>query len=242
MGDRYKDRKTLKSYFQKGDTPTEEQFSELIDSVPNIHDDGQVKTSALSGSCLFPSDATGIVATVFAEDPENAGAVPRWRIALGGDGSLEIHDGKGEAVMTIDRDKNVTVNGTLKAGKYLSAKGGDEPPGADILKISADGLWHNLPVESKAGRESKGCRVYHLTACYLNLRSGTYSACEALASHSNGSRRRIRSPQRHWWGWSGNVKVRWRHKDGQLYLQMKSLVVHSGSEIIRCSVETRWNL
>lgn len=36
-----KDRHTLKSYFQKGDVPTEEQFAELIDSVPNIVDDGE---------------------------------------------------------------------------------------------------------------------------------------------------------------------------------------------------------
>lgn len=31
-----KDRKTLKSYFEKGDVPTEEQFADLIDSVPNF--------------------------------------------------------------------------------------------------------------------------------------------------------------------------------------------------------------
>ena len=36
-----KDRKTLKGYFKKGSIPTEEQFAALIDSVPNIAEDGQ---------------------------------------------------------------------------------------------------------------------------------------------------------------------------------------------------------
>ena len=48
-----KDRHTLKSYFQKGDVPTEEQFAELIDSVPNIVDDGEaVRTE--DGWALYP--------------------------------------------------------------------------------------------------------------------------------------------------------------------------------------------
>lgn len=44
-----KNRKTLKSYFEKGDVPTEEQFAELIDSVPNIVDDGQVIRTKIAG-------------------------------------------------------------------------------------------------------------------------------------------------------------------------------------------------
>ena len=37
-----RNRSVLKSYFQKGDVPTEQQFAELIDSVSNIVEDGQV--------------------------------------------------------------------------------------------------------------------------------------------------------------------------------------------------------
>ena len=40
-----KDRKTLKGYFKKGSIPTEEQFAALIDSVPNIAEDGQAARS-----------------------------------------------------------------------------------------------------------------------------------------------------------------------------------------------------
>ena len=48
-----KNRKTLKSYFEKGDVPTEEQFAELIDSVPNIVDDGQVIRTG-NGWAFYP--------------------------------------------------------------------------------------------------------------------------------------------------------------------------------------------
>lgn len=115
MGNRYKDRETLKSYFQRGDVPTEEQFAELIDSVPNIHEDGQAKVSPADGIRLFPSDKNGVVATVFSSDPEKPGASPLWRIALTGDNGLEIRNGEDEPVVTADREKNVTVAGTVKA-------------------------------------------------------------------------------------------------------------------------------
>lgn len=48
-----KDRKTLKGYFKKGSIPTEEQFATLIDSVPNIAEDGQaIRTT--DGWSFFP--------------------------------------------------------------------------------------------------------------------------------------------------------------------------------------------
>ena len=48
-----KDRKTLKGYFKKGSIPTEEQFAALIDSVPNIAEDGQAVRTA-DGWSFYP--------------------------------------------------------------------------------------------------------------------------------------------------------------------------------------------
>ena len=243
MGNRYKDRETLKSYFQRGDVPTEEQFAELIDSVPNIYEDGQAKVSPTEAIRLFPSDKDGVVATVFSSDPEKPGASPLWRIAITGDNGLEIRDGKDEPVMTVDREKNVSVAGTVKAAGFLS-DGGDEEntPGTDILKIKANGYWQNLPVEAEAGQETKGCRVYRISACYVNSLTRKYSACEAVASHSDGHGRKVRSQRRHWWGWSGHVKIRWKKTDGKLCLQIRSKGVQSGAETIYCRIETIWKI
>lgn len=243
MDNSYKDRKTLKSYFKNGSIPEEKHFIDLIDSVPNIHDDGQAKVSSADGIRLFPADKGGVVATVFASDPDEAAATPLWRLALDGEGGLSLQDGQGGTVLTVDKEKNVTVTRTLKAEKYLSGKDGEEVmPGSDILKVKANGYWQNLPVEAEAGQEEKGCRVYRISACYLNSLDRQYSTCEAMASHTHGRSRKIRSPRKHWWGWAGYVKIRWRRIDGKLYLQMKSRGARSGAETIFCRIETLWNL
>lgn len=223
MNSRYKSRESLKPYFRKDNVPTEEQFAELIDSVHNIQDDGRVQTSRENGLHLFAADASGTVATVFAEEPGKEVPVPLWRLTLGRDGSLSLADGKGKTAVTIGRDKEAN-------------------PDTDPLKVNADGYWYDLPVEAACGREAEGCRVYRLTACYLNRQSGKYSACTVLASHSGGRRHRIRSPRKHWWGWSGHIKARWQRTDGKLYLQMRSKGAGSDPEAIFCRIETVWEL
>lgn len=239
----YKDRKTLKSYFRKGDVPTEEQFSALIDSVPNISEDGEVKVSPDDGIRLSPKGTSRTVATIYASEPRQDGVPPLWQLVLGEADGLEIRDGGGNPVLTIDREKNVTVAGRLKAAGYLSAGDGkEESPERDTLKIRADGNWHDLPVEAAAGTGPEGCRVYRISAFYKNLRDGRYSVCEAAASHSGGRKRRIRSSCRHWWGWSGHIKVRWRQADGKLYLQVRSKSCNLGAETILCRVERLWEL
>lgn len=178
MDSRYKDRETLKSYFRKGNVPTEEQFAALIDSVHNIREDGQT-------------------------------AVP-------------------EKDSPASPDPPETTR--------------ESPETGDAMEIRADGYWHDLPVEAAADMGAAGCRVYRLSACYLNRLSKSYSECGATASHSEGRKCRVCSPRKHWWGWSGHIKIRWQRRDGKLYLQMKCRNVQKGSENIFCRIETLWNL
>ena len=62
----------MKSYFQRGDSPTEDQFAELIDSVTNIHEDGKVTATASDGVRLFPAGKSGVAATVLPTTPTRA--------------------------------------------------------------------------------------------------------------------------------------------------------------------------
>lgn len=268
MDDSSKDRTTLKSYFKKGCVPTEAQFADLIDSVPNLREEGGVKVTPEEGLHLHARGPSRTAATLFAADGQPvdgqpadeqpadgqpadgqpadgqpADAAPLWRLALGEGDRLELRDGAGRPLLTVGRTGQVSIAGTVRAAGYLTADAGRAGrPGCGELTIQADGRWHDLPVEAAAGTEREGCRVYRLSALYRNLRSGSYSVCEATASHSGGRRRRIRSASRHWWGWSGHIEIRWRRKEGRLYLQVRSRGTAPGAETIRCRVETSWEL
>lgn len=52
MGTR-RNRNTLKSYFRSGNNPNESQFEDLIDSVPNLVDDGMERTERMD-LCFLP--------------------------------------------------------------------------------------------------------------------------------------------------------------------------------------------
>lgn len=111
----------------------------------------------------------------------------------------------------------------------------------ELLTIPADGEWHSLPVESAAGQGVAGCRIYRIYASYYDKHNYEYAMCEAKASHRSGKDRTIDSPQRHWWGWSGEIKIRWYHKDGRLYLQMRSKGNKRGVDSIKYRITEVWN-
>lgn len=52
-------RATLKGYFNQGDIPTEGNFSDLIDSVPNITDDGPTSSPFVSSIAVDDWSGTG---------------------------------------------------------------------------------------------------------------------------------------------------------------------------------------
>lgn len=237
------DRETLKSYFRKGNIPTEEQFASLIDSMHNVHDDGEFKVTVNDGIVLVPSGGGKTVATIYEGKPLSPDATPSWRMSIGDEEELEIRNGKGDTVLVLGQDGGVTVPGKMRAGQYHGTGDGETSPDGDgTFRINADGHWHDLPVEhADKGRRSDGCRVYRICACWHHPRSGRYSVCEAVASHSDGSRRRIISSRKHWWGWSGKIKLRWQLHDGHLYLQMRSLRTRRGAEFISCRIELIWD-
>jgi hypothetical protein len=218
MQGKHRGRSTLKSYFRKGAIPTEEHFAELIDSAANLSEDGLVKIAADGGLRLFSPGRDGVFASVCADNPERSGAAPLWRFVLCEDGALEIRNGKDEPVLRLGQD-------------YAE----NAPEGTGVLKIKADGRWHDLPVEAAIQRHIEGCRVYHLSACYRNLKTGACVVCQVTASHSGARKCKVR-------GGSGRIRVRWQRHEGKLYLRMKCRGAQSGPEAVHCRIETLWNL
>ena len=231
------DRETLKSYFRKGSIPTEEQFAALIDSMHNIHDDGEVKVTDDNGMVLAPTGDERTLVTIASGRQISADVAQLWRIGLAATGAMILYNGKGEAVMELGTDGSMVVHGDLFAGRCLS----ESPHGSDdAVRVRADGCWYNLPVESAGNADVEtGCRAYRIYALWCSP-DGRHRMLEAMASHSAGRNPVIRSGRKHWWGWSGKIILRWVSYDGRLYLQVRSRKAASGT--IRCCIETLWNL
>lgn len=199
-------RETLKGYFKKGRVPTEEQFAELIDSMANLAEDGQVERTA-TGWAFHPTMNGRLDISLFTESPKDSGTKPSWTISVTEDKRFVISNEDEEAVIEIAQDKTVTVHG------------GDEPkPASDdgYFTVPADRKWHDVPVDFPQGDSS--CRVFALYAsCNDNV--GLCRLTRATVVWMNNMEQWIESPQKHWWGWSGSVWLRW---DGNSRLQIRT--------------------
>lgn len=192
-----KNRDTLKGYFKKGKTPTEEQFAELIDSTLNLVEDEQV-IRIDSG----------------------------WSFSVTPEKKLVIKNSQSEIVMEVSQDRtfllygNLTVEDTVTASTYKTKGGGGTTPGEDYLTIPADKKWHDLPLD--VSREGFGCRVYRIYASFREPGTELCRLTRVTAIWLNFMEQRIESPEKHWWGWSGNIRFRWLDHGGKPCLQMRS--------------------
>ena len=148
-----RNRSVLKSYFQKGDVPTEQQFAELIDSVSNIVEDGQVMRTP-SGWAFFPGQAGHLDIGLYTEEPLTEVDIPAWTLAITPEKKLTVRNAKGEAVMEALQDKSIVLYGSLKVEDEITAMayqtaggGGITPSGEGYLTVPADKQWHDLPID-----------------------------------------------------------------------------------------------
>ena len=217
-------RHTLKSYFQKGDVPTEEQFAELIDSVPNIVDDGEaVRTE--DGWALYPRKGGKMGVSLH----EAAGEPAAWKLTLTSDKGLAIKNEAGEALLELKQDKNIVLHASVQ-----QEGGGDEPEPdpQDYLVIEADKKWATLK-EITDIKESS--RVYTVMALYRDREFGICKLTRAIAICLNNVEQWVESPRKHWWGWSGYIRLRWQADRDKTYLQIRS-TSNSYSGKIYCRV------
>lgn len=219
-----KDRHTLKSYFQKGDVPTEEQFAELIDSVPNIVDDGEaVRTE--DGWALYPRKGGKMGVSLH----EAAGEPAAWKLTLTSDKGLAIKNEAGEALLELKQDKNIVLHASVQ-----QEGGGDEPEPdpQDYLVIEADKKWATLKEITDIKEYS---RVYTVMALYRDREFGICKLTRAIAICLNNVEQWVESPRKHWWGWSGYIRLRWQADRDKTYLQIRS-TSNSYSGKIYCRV------
>lgn len=219
-----RNRNTLKSYFRKGDVPTEEQFAELIDSVPNIVEDGQAVCTQ-EGWAFHPKAGGKMRVTL--HEAEEKTAV--WTLALTPGKGLAINNEAGETLLELKQDRRIVLKALIE-----KEEGGDGPERdpENYRTEEADKQWKDL-IEITDGKDTS--HVYTVIAIYRDSNLGTCRLTRATAICLNPIEQWVESPRRHWWGWSGRIRLRWQTDGGRSVLQIRS-TRNSRSGKIYCRV------
>lgn len=201
-----KDRNTLKAYFRKGEIPTEGQFAELIDSMTNLVEDGQIIRTA-TGWVFYPKQNGSLDISLYTEEVVAEAQLPVWLISVTPEKKLVIKNEQGDTVIEVGQDKSVVLYGDLTVD------------GKELI-IPADKHWHNLPLETYS--EGSGVCVYRIYASFCERGTGLCQLTRITAIWLNFMEQQIESGEKHWWGWSGGVRFRWQEVNGKPCLQMRT--------------------
>ena len=101
------DRKTLKSYFQSGKIPTEEQFADLIDSTPNLVDDKQPDNNDAAMSGIEVNAIRRITLREAIDSPV------AWTLNLTPGRNLSLANEKGEVLVEFMQDNSIRLHGLV---------------------------------------------------------------------------------------------------------------------------------
>lgn len=234
-----KNREDLKQYFKKGNVPTENQFADLIDSVPNILEDGQVKRTD-KGWAFYPDSGKPLLFSLYSSE----GTTPSWTLLLNSGNDLELKNETGETVMCIDQklgkkptgenapdDQNNVEPQIVPEKVDESENEASEDEIADSLIFPADKNWYNV-IEIASDNDS--FEVFQLFAYMAENESSNMKMTVAYAYHHGSASWGIDCSRDHWWGWTGNLKLRWSTQEGKLYLQIRSKGQHIAQKLYCC--------
>lgn len=229
MGNR-RNRAILKSYFRLGSSPTESHFADLIDSVPNLVEEGPIRTQR-DGLLLYPRAEDGRMASAYRDPDElqDPRRVPCWSLMLGNENEFLLMNEKGETVLSLSQDKKVCVYDAHEEER--PAKREDE----SYHEMPADGHWHDLPIELESAASASGCRVYHIIASYKTSQK-KYRMADATAGYCKGSKLKISSAQKRWGCWWSPIRFRWNKREEGVFLQMRAKKKKRGAGVVRYRV------
>lgn len=232
-------RETLKKYFSAGNRPTVSQFTDLVDSVPNIVDDGMARTDK-NGLKLSPLNQEGSVIEFYKDIQDN---YPVWKITLNSNMSLTVsqHNEKMPALTLypngpIKIQTDVEIDGTVAARGFT----GNYARNSILSQTAkANGQWNTIPL--REDKEKDGCRAYRIMAGCGKCNHGKYALLEATAMHCYGKRKRIKTTQS-WFGTHFNrIKLRWYEENGHLQLQIRTRSNYGENAAIRYYITELWN-
>lgn len=150
-------RETLKRFFGAGKLPTEEHFSDLVDSSLNIIDEGFDKTEEF-GFEITPQKSTGVSENLISFFRKLTDKLPSWSISYHAKNeSLQFKHtdaatNESRTVLSLDKNGKVTVSGSeFKEQMFADSEAGGNPVRMDI------GGAVRSPARLGVGLDSKSC-------------------------------------------------------------------------------------
>ncbi|WP_157050680.1 hypothetical protein [Herbaspirillum rhizosphaerae] len=198
-----RNRDSLKSKFNDGEMPSASAFSELIDSMLNIVDEGFDKTAAdgLKVSQLNQGKLLSFYQNIDIKSPI-------WSIQLDGpEGGLAFGNAANASALTL-RQLKVEHEGEMRAGDFeLDMAGRIVADGrrgrAGRLSVPADGKWHNIT------DTLKGCNAFEITAGVGKPGTGKYALMHAFAMMAFNGRSEIDYRQAHFGSKCNRLQLQW---------------------------------
>jgi hypothetical protein len=217
----WRNRETLRNYFGDGTLPTQAHFTDLIDSMLNMVDEGFRKTVANGQELYAPVGHHNLLSFYRDQDPQQA----LWRVSLGPQlNQLQFQpQGTSQPLLSLDAQQRVGI-GTANPQTTLDVRGtvgsqgrrGTLPLPKEPLK--ANGEWQDLT------GDLEGCQAFEVMAGAGLRGTGHFGLLHAtaLSAYNPGgwfarwhTRRGIRQTQA-WWGRRcDKLQLRWHGTHGR---------------------------
>lgn len=241
-----KNRKTLKTYFEKGAMPSAEHFATLIDSTLNKQEDG-IERNKKEGFKISSFSDYPTLFSFFKDSSASSKAV--CSVDLDGvDNSLILSSDSQRGLLDLDLTQNrVGINTTepkydLDVQGVVAAKGniGTYKQGF----VPADGSWHAI------SDELYGCHGFQITAGVGQKQTGKYALIRATALNSHnprgiwfnlfGLKNRIKCQHAYYRSRVDKLSLRWNSKADKYWLEIKSNSAYSSDIRIRYHLSQLW--
>ena len=228
-------RDTLKSFFRKGQMPSERHFNDLIDSMINKVDDGLSKNLD-DGLTLSPIGSSKKLMSFFKSIEDKS---PAWSIEIdSGTANLDINNNRGESIVSLKNDGRVGINNNdpeyeLEVDGTVGMIGrvGTFHQG----EILADGKWH--PVLA----EMNGCHILEVAAGVGKKKTGKYSVIHAFALSTFGkSKNKIKITQAYYGVKCNKIQLRWTGDTYKYNLEMRTRCNYGGNFYVKYYISSLW--
>jgi hypothetical protein len=218
-----RNRNTLKNFFRNGKSPSETEFSDLIDSTWNKVDDGLNKTES-DGLKLAPFGKSPTLMSFY----ESIGSpAADWKVAINAEnnkGIAFVQPGhENSPALTFSSAGNVGINTftprtALEVTGTISATGrmGSYQTG----KVPADATWHTIV------SGLKGFNAFEIVAAAAgNTGEGHYTMAHAIALNACQGRKgtiKVISTSYDWFDFRDKLRFRWHGAPDNYMLQVRT--------------------